>query len=99
MPARRCGAANLLRSPFPSWRMDPKDAVLLGVFSIVVCVPVLAITARIALKPIVDSLVRLREAGYGSPGGGGAVERRVIELEDEVKQLRQSLSGLEETVA
>jgi hypothetical protein len=77
--------------------MDPKDAVLMGIMSIVICVPVLAITARLAIKPIVDAIVRLRESG----GGGrlsDAVAGRVMELEDEVRQLRSSVSRLEETV-
>jgi hypothetical protein len=63
----------------------------------VVCVPVLGITARLALKPIVDAIVRLRE----SAGGGqlsGAVAGRVMELEDEVRQLRSTVGRLEETV-
>jgi hypothetical protein len=74
--------------------MNPEEAVKLGILAIVICVPVLAITARLALRPIVDSIVRLRE-GYGPPPSAG-VERRVLELEDEVRALRSSLARLEE---
>jgi len=77
--------------------MEPKEAVLLLIMFIVFAVPVLALTARMVLKPIVDAIVRLRE----SAGGGqlsGAVAGRVMELEDEVRQLRASVGRLEETV-
>jgi hypothetical protein len=71
------------------------------VSAIVVLAPVLAITSRIALRPIVDAIVRLRESSASAQSGslGGAVERRVLELEDEVAQLRAGMSRLEETVA
>lgn len=68
----------------------------LGVAAIVVCLPGFAITVRIALKPIVDSILRLREA-IPSAGTSG-LEGRVRELEAEVRQLRGSVDQLEETV-
>ena len=77
--------------------MDPKDAVLLAITSVVVCVPVLGITARLALKPIVDAIVRLRESAPTSRLSD-AVAGRVVELEDEVRQLRTTVGRLEETV-
>ncbi|HEV7588110.1 MAG TPA: hypothetical protein VGO40_08245 [Longimicrobium sp.] len=77
--------------------MDPKDAVLMAIMSVVICVPVLGITARLALKPIVDAIVRLRETAP-TARLSDAVAGRVMELEDEVRQLRASVSRLEETV-
>jgi len=77
--------------------MDPKDAVLLAITSVVVCVPVLGITARLALKPIVDAIVRLRETAPPARLSD-AVAGRVVELEDEVRHLRTSVARLEETV-
>ena len=77
--------------------MDPKDAVLMGIMSIVICVPVLGITARLALKPIVDAIVRLRESAP-TARFSDAVAGRVMELEDEVRHLRASVSRLEETL-
>lgn len=77
--------------------MDPKDAVLLAITSVVVCVPVLGITARLALKPIVDAIVRLRESAP-TARLSDAVAGRVMELEDEVRSLRGTVSRLEETV-
>jgi len=77
--------------------MDPKDIAFLATVFCVVCVPVLGITARLALKPIVDAIVRLRESS-GAAQLSGAVAGRVVELEDEVGRLRASVARLEETV-
>ncbi|HEX9935654.1 MAG TPA: hypothetical protein VGB15_00975 [Longimicrobium sp.] len=76
--------------------MDPKEAVLMGVAAIVVCMPVLAVTARLTLKPVVDAIVRLRELVPPSTDAGA--ERRMVRLEDEVRQLRGTVAGLEATV-
>ncbi|MFL5385454.1 MAG: hypothetical protein ACJ8GN_23275 [Longimicrobiaceae bacterium] len=77
--------------------MEPKEAVLLLIMFIVFCVPALAITARLVLKPMVDAIVRLRESG-GNAQVSGSVANRVLELEDEVRQLRSTVGRLEETV-
>lgn len=77
--------------------MNPKDIAFLAIIFCVVCVPVLGITARIALKPIVDAIVRLRESA-GAGQLSGAVAGRVMELEEEVRQLRGTVGRLEETV-
>jgi hypothetical protein len=77
--------------------MEQKDAVLLAIMAFVFGVPVLGITVRLALKPIVDSIVRLRETAP-TTRLSDAVATRVVELEDEVRQLRGSVIRLEETV-
>ena len=77
--------------------MDPKEIAFLAIVLCVVCIPVLGITARLALKPIVDAIVRLRESS-GSTQLSGAVAGRVMELEEEVRHLRTSVARLEETV-
>jgi hypothetical protein len=77
--------------------MEQKDAVLLAIMAFVFGVPVLGITVRLALKPIVDSIVRLRETAP-TTRLSDAVATRVVELEDEVRQLRGSVTRLEETV-
>jgi hypothetical protein len=77
--------------------MEPKEAVLLLIMFIVFAVPALAITARLVLKPMVDAIVRLRESGGGAQISG-SVANRVLELEDEVRQLRTTVGRLEETV-
>lgn len=77
--------------------MDPKDFGLLVIMAMVFGVPAIGISVRFALKPIVDSIIRLRESSGAV--NTGVVERRMLELEDEVAQLRASVSELEETVA
>lgn len=63
---------------------------------IVFCVPVLAVTARFTLKPILETLMKLREQGQAGLDEG--VQRRMLYLEDEVRQLRGTVAGLEATV-
>lgn len=77
--------------------MDPKAAILLLIMFIVFAVPALALTARMVLKPIVDAIVRLRETS-GTARVSDSVAGRVLELEDEVRQLRASVTTLEQTV-
>jgi hypothetical protein len=77
--------------------MEQKDAVLLAIMAFVFGVPVLGITVRLALKPIVDSIVRLRETAP-TARLSDAVASRVVELEDEMRQLRGTVTRLEETV-
>jgi hypothetical protein len=67
-------------------------AIFMG--SLMILIPVAGLTARFALKPIVESLARLRESSQG----GAAVqmlERRMALLEQEV----QSVTGFREEVA
>src|SRR4051812_26238792 len=77
--------------------MDPKDAAMLFLMFLVFAVPALALTARMVLKPIVDAIVRLRETS-GTGHISDSVANRVLELEDEVRQLRSSVTSLEQTV-
>jgi len=76
--------------------MDPKDAFMMLMMFIVFAVPALAITARMVMKPIVEAIVRLRETGGGRVSD--TVANRVLELEEEVRQLRASMTSLEQTV-
>lgn len=77
--------------------MDPKDTALLFIMAIVFGVPAVGISIRMALKPIVDSIIRLRESTVSL--NNGVVERRVLQLQDELAQLRATVSDLEETVS
>jgi len=76
--------------------MGSRDVIFGSILFIVVCVPVLTIAARLTMKRIVDSIIRLRESVPQTQGAG--LERRVLELEDEVRQLRAGMGALEETV-
>jgi hypothetical protein len=64
----------------------------------IVGVPALGITARLAFKPMVEAMILLRDS-FGGSGGAGLVERRVMELEDEVRQLRSTVHELQEAEA
>jgi uncharacterized protein YlxW (UPF0749 family) len=76
--------------------MDPKDAALMFMMFLVFCVPVLAVTARFTLKPIMEALMKLRE--QSNAGLDEGVQRRMLYLEDEVRQLRGTVTTLEATV-
>lgn len=81
--------------------MDVED--FLGyamVFSLVV-IPALGLTARFALKPIVDALIRLKEGGLipsstRSLEDGPALTAEVRRLREEVAHLQQTVARLEE---
>ena len=72
--------------------------MLILVVSLVV-LPALAITARFALKPIVDAILRLREGGVlpGSPAAASSQE--VAMLASEVRHLRDEMAQLHQSVA
>jgi hypothetical protein len=55
-------------------------------------VPIAGLTARFALKPLVDSVARAMQARQ--PVGDAGVERRLFALEQEVSQLRGDLQRL-----
>ncbi len=61
----------------------------------VVVVPILGLTARFALKPIVESLLALKES-LGTDRTHSIGKDRILELEEEVASLRRSLRALEE---
>ncbi|TVR64352.1 MAG: hypothetical protein EA422_06400 [Gemmatimonadales bacterium] len=67
---------------------------LLLIFFVIV-VPVLGITVRFALKPMVESLLTLRDA-FGHGPAVGARDGRILELEEEVAELRRSVKALQE---
>ncbi|HET7464930.1 MAG TPA: hypothetical protein VFJ82_27045 [Longimicrobium sp.] len=76
--------------------MGSRDVIFGSILFVVVCVPVLTIAARLTMKRIVDSIIRLRESV--PPSSGLGLERRVVELEEEVRQLRAGMGELHETV-
>ena len=74
--------------------MDHKDIVLLfGGLSIFT--PVAALSIRIALKPIVDSIARLMEL-RGGKESTELLERRLALVEQEVQFLRAENNRLQE---
>jgi hypothetical protein len=75
-----------------------EDIIIAFMVFVVVVVPVLGFTARLALKPMVEAIIRLRES-FTTGSGSGVVGHRLLQLEEEVRQLRQSLKQLKETEA
>jgi hypothetical protein len=55
--------------------------------SLVVLAPVLAITVRLALKPVVEAMIRLREGGSAAESMR-LLEQRMALLSDEVQEVR-----------
>ncbi len=77
--------------------MSPDDVLIFILVFLIVAVPILGLTARLALKPIVDAIVRLRETFADS--SGGSTERRMRALEEELRQVRAELQRLAEAEA
>lgn len=65
-------------------------AIIAG--TVMVSIPLLAISARIALKPMVEAVVRLR--GDGDVQRRAIESRRLQELEAEVYELREEVEAL-----
>ena len=62
-----------------------------------VVLPALAITARIALKPIVEAILMLREALTAGQTPGPGDQDEVTRLGDRIKVLESQVSRLEES--
>ena len=79
--------------------MDMDEIIQLCVILSLVVLPAMALTARFALKPIVDAILRLKEGGVlpGSPAVAGAQD--VALLTSEVRHLRDEMAQLQQTVA
>jgi hypothetical protein len=71
--------------------MDPKDAALLLLMFIVFGAPALALAARLAIRPILDAIDRLRE---GVAGSARVPDPRVQALEAEVRRLSEEVKQL-----
>ena len=56
-------------------------------------IPIAGLTARFALKPLIESITKAMQARQGTGGGDAllAVERRLASLEQEVSSLRTDL--------
>ena len=81
--------------------MDVDEVIQLAVIMSLVVLPALALTARFALKPIVDAILRLKEGGVlpGSSLPAGDLPLLVTEvrhLRDEMAQLQQTVAQLQD---
>lgn len=77
--------------------MDGGDFIEIALVVALVIIPALGLTARFALKPIVDALIRLKEGGL-IPGPARSLDD-VPMLAAEVRQLREEIAQLHQTVA
>lgn len=74
-----------------------KDAVLLVLMFIVFGAPALAIAARLAIKPIVEAIVRVRDISASSNTVDS--DKRIAMLESEVNRLQAEVQRLSESEA
>lgn len=78
--------------------MDFEDAAFLALMFVVFGVPAVAIAARLAIRPIVEAIVRLREVFVVAPGAAPS-EQRLARLEAEIEALRAAVASLSEEAA
>lgn len=69
-----------------------EDIVAIIAMSLIVGAPVLALSARIAIRPVVDAIARLKETFNEE----SAAALRLARLEDEVDRLRGEVRTLKE---
>lgn len=77
--------------------MDTDDVVKFMVIFSVVVLPAIAITARFALKPIVDAILRLKEGGVIPTENAGTLREVVAELQQlraEVAEVKGEMERL-----
>ncbi len=78
--------------------MDLQDALFMALLFLVFGTLAVGITARLAIRPIVEAIVRLRES-FPAPSASALSARRLAELEAEVSSLRQAVTQLTEEAA
>ena len=78
--------------------MEVDDIAKLAVIFSLVVIPALGITARLALKPIVDAIVRLREGGV-IPSVGAGTQNEVAQLRGEIRGIREDMLQIHDAIA
>jgi hypothetical protein len=71
--------------------MDVREIVVLTVGLLIVLVPILAVSARLALRPIIDSILKLHQAFAPAISA-----ERVARLEREIAEIKESMRRIEE---
>jgi len=72
----------------------PLVATVMGL--LVVLIPISGLTARFALKPVVEAVARMRES-QGSPREVAILEQRVALLEQQLSNVETDVNRLEES--
>jgi hypothetical protein len=73
---------------------DIKDLIILMGATTLVFVPALAITARLAMKPIVENIIKLREAFGVSTSATSNRDQEIRLLRAEIDELRAQVDEL-----
>jgi hypothetical protein len=68
-------------------------AIVMGM--LVILIPVAGLTARFALKPIVEAIARMRE-GQGAQQEASLLQQRVALLEQQVQNMEHSVDRISE---
>ena len=72
--------------------MDPVAMLAVGGVILIVLVPIAGLTARFALKPLIESITAAMRVRAGSGGDVPEIERRMAQLEQEVTSLRAEVA-------
>ena len=75
-----------------------EDIVAIIAITLLISIPLLAISARIALKPIAEAIARLRGEPAAVPHARALQDRRLADLEEEMDRVVAELRGLRETI-
>ncbi len=75
-----------------------EDIVAIIAITLLISIPLLAISARIALKPIAEAIARLRGEPAAVPHTRALQDRRLADLEEEMDRVVAELRGLRETL-
>lgn len=101
---RRNGRPTHLVGCFTAWSppagVDAVDEDIVAIIAITLLlgIPVLAISARIALKPIAEAISKLRGDPVHSSHARGLQDRRLVELEEQMDRVVDELSSLQEAI-
>jgi len=74
-----------------------EDIVAIIAITLLISIPLLAISARIALKPIAEAIARLRGDPATVPHARALQDRRLADLEEEMDRVVAELRTLRDT--
>ncbi|HSM06684.1 MAG TPA: hypothetical protein VK858_18815 [Longimicrobiales bacterium] len=75
-----------------------EDIVAIIAITLLISIPLLAISARIALKPIAEAIARLRGEPAAVPHARALQDRRLADLEEEMDRVVAEMQSLREAL-
>ena len=75
-----------------------EDIVAIIAITLLISIPLLAISARIALKPIAEAIARLRGEPVAVPHARALQDRRLADLEEEMDRVVAEMQSLREAL-